>query len=843
MNTYFTLLSSSGRRPGLLSATLWAIVLWALIFNLSRGNQAGTLSIDGNSAVTDSDDIQILDDGVVLLPIRPIAAHYGGKLTITERTDTLIYIRPQDGAEFRLRMSDGLVMVNGKAVGYTSHADRINRTAWRFPTNIIETLTGTHFKKSDTNRFTLTLDKRLQKVEGFSLMLDGRRLPDVNESAFAIGSTLILPLETIARALGHTISVDRLTKIIRVRRAQDQRRLSLNLSTGVVLVGERPVGIAPNLSFADIQTLMLPKNAVETLTGTHISLNVKERQIIIELDDRLDNTVAAGARIEEVADREPATLESIDYLVDTEADNTLSVNGRIRRFNLALRFETPTDELDDSSPPPSWISLDWRSISGLSGAFGDTLATQGELSGVDVSRIRGASLDHFRTHGSIRAFVGQPLDGSRRLSDTVTVPEYSSDIVAGIRYFPVHGDWDAGLSLRQSDTGGERVVAGFNGHRDWAEDSDRPINTSYSLDVGAFAQGPVSSDFRGGANLSFDLGEQHITARTHYEGIGFASFNPRDEDAVGFDTLELSTGISRTFGQHFGTGLQLGARRNGVREDRLLDVRTASISTFWKPMVDGPWLNFDLGRAHEEHVDTGPRKTTQAFIRSQYQRGRWNLESAIQYLRYDDLASNSALSLSLTPDRWQKHFDSGASFAIGPRFGALFDDRGVRGSLGLLASLDAGQLLGDRVSLSVDASYFDTDTQLRDVLADDFAETDDESQTLIYIRTGYRMFADLRIEASYTTDFTGKGRYGIALRGAHDINAVRRYREARKDRGVLTGHVFIDANGDTVRQPTESELAGVPVRVQGTQWQLRTNRNGDFCTPGPRTVSASPTTE
>lgn len=828
MNTHFTQPNFLRTFPHLFRSGLWATVLCVLMFAIAQGNSTPTLSIDGKSVLAEDGTIRVLDDGVVLLSIQPIAQYFGGKLTIKSDTNTLLYVRPQDGAEFRIRLTDGLVVVNGKAIGYAQNPDRIDRSDWLLPSSIIEVLTGTHFKDAGKGRYSLKLDQRLQKVDGFRLILDGRRLPEVNEASFAVGATLVLPLATITRALGHTLTVDRVKEVISVRRAQDRKRLSLNLKTGVISVGDRPVGIAPNLSYANIQTLMLPRNAVEALTGTHISVDVKNRQINIALDDRLANAVVAGSRVQDVADKEPATLESIDYFVDSQSDNTLNINGRFRRYNLALRFETPVQHFDDPSPPPSWLSLDWRSVSGLSGSFGDALATRGELSGVDVSRVRGLSIEHKRTHGDIRAFVGNPLDGSRSLADSTAIPDFSNDVVAGIRYFPSHGDWDAGLSLRQSDLGGERLVLGVNGHNEWRENSQVPINTSYTLDAGVFERGITSTDVRGGANLSFDLGQQHITARTHYEGVGFASYNPRDVDSTGFDTIELSTGISRTFGTRFGTGLQLSARRNGIRVDRLLDIKTATLNTFWQPFADGPWLNFDYGQSRELHVETGRRKTTQAFIRSQYQIGRWKLEGALQYLRYDDLDPGSALSLSLTPDRWQTQLGSEATFAIGPRFGALFDDRGTRGSLGLLASFDAGRLLGDRLTASFDASYFDTDTRIRDALDTDPADNEQDSQALLTLTSGYRLSSELRIEASYTTDFDGRDRYGLALRGAHDINPVRRYRETRKHRGVLTGSVFIDDNGDGVRQPGESELPGVKVRIQGTQWQLRTNRNGDF---------------
>ena len=137
-------------------------------------------------------------------------------------------------------------------------------------------------------------------------------------------------------------------------------------------------------------------------TGTNITLAPGSNRIEANLDDRLQGVLTPSAKVIERARAQPFAMQQTRYLVGTTGFNSLEVRAQDGIYNGQFRIEAPADgrligDLDPNpqrvSNPlrPTWLSLQWQSLEGGSGIFGDAIAAKRELDGVGVSRWRGFS--------------------------------------------------------------------------------------------------------------------------------------------------------------------------------------------------------------------------------------------------------------------------------------------------------------------------------------------------------------------------------------------------------------------------------------------------------------------
>jgi len=146
------------------------------------------------------------------------------------------------------------------------------------------------------------------RVEGRALA----RSPGTSPARW--GDVWLLPLRPIARALGNRLDVDG-DRIVVVR-AQDGAVFALDRGSGEVRVNGEPLGYAPVVDVPDDDgALLLPLEAVEVMTGTHVFLDERAREFVLRLDERLRESTGFEVRVEGrpllALDPEPRAIGSV----------------------------------------------------------------------------------------------------------------------------------------------------------------------------------------------------------------------------------------------------------------------------------------------------------------------------------------------------------------------------------------------------------------------------------------------------------------------------------------------------------------------------------------------------
>ena len=121
----------------------------------------------------------------------------------------------------------------------------------------------------------------------------------------SIGPVLLLPLVPIAEALGNSVVVLEEGSIVEIRRIQDSVSMMLNLSTGLVSVNGKPIGLSKDITYIDQTNLLIPVSTVEALTGTHVDVAGGSGRIDVRLDDRLSGSIKPTISIDEAAKGAP----------------------------------------------------------------------------------------------------------------------------------------------------------------------------------------------------------------------------------------------------------------------------------------------------------------------------------------------------------------------------------------------------------------------------------------------------------------------------------------------------------------------------------------------------------
>jgi len=122
-----------------------------------------------------------------------------------------------------------------------------------------------------------------------------------------------------------------------VRRAQDSAVFTLNLDTGLVSLRDRPFGIVKDVALIDRTNLLLPTNAIEALTGTHVDVVTGTNRIEIFLDDELRGGAVPEARVDDTLKDTPFTPESLSFVLSPDRVNQVNFafhkgkyNGRVQ---------------------------------------------------------------------------------------------------------------------------------------------------------------------------------------------------------------------------------------------------------------------------------------------------------------------------------------------------------------------------------------------------------------------------------------------------------------------------------------------------------------------------------
>lgn len=763
-----------------------------------------------------------IDDAETEYDLSDIAKPLRSKIEIL---DTLLgYHRFQDSAWMSIDMANGKVRSNKIVLGKLPNFEPREIADTWVDLNAVTVLTGTHATEDDQGRTVLTLDKRLRPQFGLELWVSGAPVDAFGNEPRTIGPILLVPLEPVVQALGHT--VETANGMVTVRRTQDQATIELEIATGLVSVNGTARGVTPDMQFAEPDTLLLPFTAVETLTGTHIKLAPGSNRVDVRLDDRLSPTATPGAEVSDQVRATPFTPEALSFEISDRGPLRTELTSHWGAYNSRARLETNGGLSDLSSSQPAWMSLDVQSLEGWSGTVGDYNATYRELSSVGQNRIRGGAWRKQKVDGTIVAIAaGVPLSGSTIESDSVATPEFSG-FTAGGRLISADQSQDVGLAASlEADGETGAIVAGGQKRFEFPE-NDRGLQSAYVAgDVGLFAGAESGADIRVRGSANYALTEQAgVSVGGSYDGAKFQSGAGRSEFAtfdqrVGARTAVTGAAYWRSdepWGalQHVGMGLRASWDHKGGDDEA---TNTSVAGSFSSQVGNiGPSVSAIVTRSAQSS-DTSESTSTQIRVRA-LQRFDWGSATA-SYSRgaTEGQPALQQANLSVQGRPLTKTLPKGARLAIAPSATMNWngDDTAIRAGASLTA--DAGEALGPKLKLSG-----------RIAALSSFDENTTGTRFFGNLQARYRVAKNLEITGIYADDFQGNRDLSVALRGVVTFNEPRRHRLPDSGKGILTGRVFVDKNRDGVRQDDEPGVGGVHVSVRGTRLGLRANRNGVF---------------
>ncbi|QTA77990.1 Uncharacterized protein dnl_01950 [Desulfonema limicola] len=798
-----------------------------------------TLSVEGTQIPHKKGGIVRAAGSLLVLPLAPIADQLGQTYEYNPENSTLTLKRVQDGAEIRISMKNGQVSAGKKSLGYAPYMGLADPDQLLLPEEALKALTGTHVTRDDTAKIIrVDLDMRLKPVYDYQMIINGRHLPSADPFPRSVGAVLLIPLKPIVQETGHSMSQDENKTKITVIRNQDNARISLNLQTGLMYYNDRAIGITPNMGYADTHTLLLPSTAVETLTGTHITVPEGTDRIIINTDKRLDTMIRPSGNVIDQAKKSGFVPEKFQYRIGKDTSSEMLFSSRYREFNSEIRYETP-GLIFRKNPEPSWVDMKIDSLENYGGSIGDYNTGRDELSETGVSRLRGLSYYSQLDKGYLTAAAGVPLSGSRNIEDDYSVPDFKG-WTAGIRYYQNgknpysdKNQWNAGISARGAAEGdNQEIAAGYTGTHQL---ENRFTGRSFSyerLEAGFFdtdheEHGP---DIRGSWNYRMEPFKiLSITADMDYTGINFRrSLEPSYKlDTSPFnETDRFSAGSAVSFRPFDRLGASF---RYLWQKDRLLqgsedwekntDVYGTNIST--RLFENWPWLNLDYSVSETNYHNNNFQDSRDWNFRGSLSHHTRFFRAALRYNKSRDKTESQSMLFHLRSFTFGLPQESFVSIAPGISAFKYGDYKSLRPDFSM--NLGTGRLLGRNTILTAAYTYAKT-----------FAENDDNTdETKNYTQffkadLTHRFSKFLLAEAGFSTSFEGDTSFYWTIRGSFDFNSSRKYNKPDENTGVLSGTAFFDKNQDGIRQPDEPGIGGLSIRIKQTPMRLSTDHAGEF---------------
>jgi len=760
----------------------------------------------------------------------------------------LVVHRSQDGAVMELHTKTGIIKANGRTLGKLNHYGEVSATKINLTPNAIAVLSGAIGKiDKDEKRINFELDPRLKVATGFEIFVNDIPLGNVEPGPKAIGSVMLLPLRPIAKELGHSVQIIDGGTSIRVERSQDSAVFELNLDTGLVKLNDRPVGVTRDVTYIDHVNLLLPLGTIETLTGTNIDVEGGASRININLDGRLKDVIAPGAKITDVTKNTPLTFETIELNIGTDTLNTVQMDFRVKGFNGRLRYEVPDLPSSIAEAEPSWLSLDYAHVKGGYGSLGDYSADLRELDGVGLRRIRGISYARENDKGRWAVAAGVPTSGSTKISEDQSRLKFSG-MAAGARYASKDG-WEAGLSFKADGLSDDKmaVLSAISGRL--GRKRDKKLNWDARADIGYFngAAREKSVDARASLNARYTPGKKvNVEVFAQYDGAEFLRSDLDAEDLIqqdpdaggqqlvpdtrkrGQDFATYGAALQLTAGQILGPlkrpaiSARFSQTRSGLFTSGTENTSTSnygvSVNTSLRKI--GTNISADYSAYTQNLADgsteTGDQITARVFQDVKYATARAQFSSTGK----DGSDRVQRIDAQLTAKPYRLGLPKDARLSVAPSVSASWSDKGnfMRG--GVVANLDSGKILGAKTKLKASLG----------ILQNFSGNAEDKSDTFLTVSLGrtLKINKNMSLGLSYRNDLQGNQRLGVFLNGRFDFNEKRKFRAAKDGSGVLKGRAFLDKNRDGVRQDDEPGIGGIMVRVKGTRLSLRTDRAGYF---------------
>ena len=845
-----------------------------------------TVTLDGETL--ESTEVHRSENGALYVNAIPIFDALDNDFKYDSELKALIVRRSQDNAVMELYTDTGIVKANGKALGKLKHFGEVTQGRFLLTPNAIAVLSGASGKfDSDRNQFDFELDPRLRVATGFEIFVNDISLVNLNPAPKSIGSVLLLPLLPIAEELGHDVTVLDGTNEIRVRRAQDSAVFTFNLDTGLIKLRDRPYGIAKDVTYIDEINLLLPVSALEALTGTHVEVSGGSNRIDIRLDHRLKDIIKPFADVEELAGNTPFTPESVSFHLGPDSLNQVEARFRAGKINGRLRYEIPDLPTNPKELEPSWLSVDFAHLNGITGSIGDYSADFRELDGVGIRRIRGVSAGKETEKGRWAAAIGSPVNGARRISDDQTRLDYGG-IAGGARFASVKG-WEAGASFNVDTLNDDQVavlsaisgrlgrksekklqwdargdVGVFNGPaREKAFDIAFSGNARYDLSENVTLDGVV--EYVGAEFLRSDLDvEEQIEAATALlsdddEIIAEAELEPdtrqrgSDEALIGA-SVRFSPRKDYGFLQRPALSARAQVRRSGLLTGTENEQDLVTYGANFSAAITNTGVDLSLS-ASQSHLTQRSSVGTQALPDENVETENVLSETLGEVI--DDNAVNSLSETSwrygIRASREFKHFGVQAQYeksrlADGPAIdnasvtvvARSFNvplPKGARVNVTPSASAnfnDSGTSVRGGVIANLNSgeflgkkTYFQASLGVLQSTGGTFGARTDKFLSMTLGRR-VNLGRNMSLGLAYRNDLSGNQRIGLQLDGRFEFNESRKYKRTEDGRGILKGRVFLDENRDGKKQDDEPGVTRALVQVRGTGLALRSAKGGAF---------------
>jgi len=771
--------------------------------------------------------------------------------------------RSQDNAELVIRTKDGLVIANGKPVGKLPHFGEISENRILLTANAVAFLTGTSATyDKETRTFEFKLDPRLKIATGFDIFVEDIPLQNINPEPRSVGSVLILPLLPIAEALGHEVTVIEGGTSVRIKRAQDSADLSLNLDTGLVSLRERPFGLVNDVALIDRTNLLLPTNAIEALTGTHVNVATGTNRIDIVLDDALRGGAVPDQRVDDLLDDTPFTPESLTFALSPDRVNTVDFAFHKGRYNGRVRYEVQDLPSNAAELEPNWLSLNFRHTNGIYGSVGDYSGDLREFDGINLRRIRGVSVVKETKKGNRWALAaGVPQDGRRQISDTQSRSTFSG-LAAGARFASKDG-WEAGLALHHDSLNDDQraVLSAISGSLGRGNGVKKKLQWNARGDVGVFSGQQRQRSFDAQASLSarYEFNKAvSLDVSTDYQGVEFQrnTLQRREQARIdaeldGVDTSEIVENPVEdnqvegqdVLGQRVGLNitptlnskiigdpslsLRYSRTDNGFStgKDRGSVVETKSVSLGTSIGNTGVNIGASFADNRVSFKDDRETLSTQQYNVLASKSFDW-VDLRGQYLRSinsDGSPDNEQLvvTANFNLDRnFNLELPKGGSLTVSPSISAGQFNGANRVRGGLVANLNSGEILGKKNEVSASFGLLQS--------INNFSGGETNKFLTISAARQINFGKNLSLGLSYRNNLRGNQRLGLELRGGYRFNAPRKYTKTQDGRGVLKGQAFLDKNFDGIRQPDEPGAGGVILRIQRSGIALRSDGQGYY---------------
>ena len=814
-----------------------------------------TVKLDGETL--QSTQVHRDEDGALYVNAMPIFSALNNAFSYDETKKALIVRRSQDGVVMELYTDTGVIKANGKPLGKLKSFGQISAENLILTPNAIAVLSGTRPKfDEDRKEFLFELDPRLRVATGFEIYVNDISLGNLNPAPKSVGPVLILPLLPIADELGHDVSVIDGGETLRVRRSQDSAVFTLNMSTGLVKLRDRPHGIIRDLNYLDATNLLLPVDAIETLTGTHISTEAGTNRIDIRLDDRLAGSIEPLAKVKDLAADTPFTPESLSFHLGPDTVNTVTGKFRVKQLNGQIRYEAPDLPSSAKEAEPSWLSLDFAHINGVRGSIGDYSADFRELDGVGFRRIRGASIVKETEKARIAVAAGAPATGSRSISQDQSRLKFDG-FAAGARYASKDG-WEAGLAYASDGLSDDQmaVLSAISGRL--GRTKDKTLQWDVNVDAGYFngSAREKTVDFRGRALTRVDLSKTvTLDGFVQYDGAEFLrtdldgenreaditdALDPdgqsdADDTAVpdlrlrGMDLGSVGTSLRVTprkdvgFLKNPAGAVRVQTRRSGVFEGQENAVTTSSVGLSLSTAIADSGVNISAdGTAFRTKYKNGQndedgyqlnlrayRRFENLSIRGQYSEGKRGSENV-----------RRGANVTVSGYNYDLPLPKNAHLNVSPSASALWSGDNVSLRGGLFANLHSGDVLGEKTK--VDASF--------GVLQSFSSHNRHKTDKFLTVTLGrrVRLGKNMAVGMAYRNNLEGDHRVGLVLDGRFEFNEGRKFKTTKKGRGVLKGRAFLDKNRDGIKQEDEPPISRAMVRIAGSRLALQTDVHGQF---------------